>query len=355
MAMSFCKSTAVVMVVLATLVLSLVPFVPSARADSGSFTVSPGETKYVSFGPCEVNDLILWSVSVDTLSTIFTDWLQKPDGTHVGLTSDTWGAITDQSGEWKLGFSIDASGFWSATVTYQVEDVVPSLVITSPVAGGYSKTVSTTVAGVFDGAASKVEVSLDNVHFVQADKASTAWAVQVQLTPGANTIYAKSTYTWGSYVVVLTAHSITVTLDTTPPTVSVTGPASGAHIRGDYVDVTWQSSDNTGIVFTEMKVDGMDWRSVTGFEVKHLWFSSGYHVVQIRVTDHAGNQAISSTSFKNDNGAFSFGGPYYGLPTVAIIVAVILVGLFVALTVLKRRRAPAAPLTPPPATPPSAP
>jgi hypothetical protein len=104
-----------------------------------------------------------------------------------------------------------------------------------------------------------------------------------------------------------------------------------------------------------MKIDGMDWRSVSGFEAKHLWFSSGYHVVQIRVTDHAGNQAIGSVSFNNDNGAFSFGGPYYGLPTVAIIVGVILVGLFIALNLLKKRRAPAAPPLQPPVAPPSEP
>jgi len=353
--MSVRRNTAVVMVVLAALVVSLVSFAPSARADSGSFTVSPGQTQYVSFGTRGVDELILWDVSVSTLSTIFTDWLQKPDGTHVGLTSDTWGAITDQAGEWKLGFSIDSSGFWSATVTYQVESVVPSLVITSPVAGGYSNIVTTGISGTFDGYADKVEVSLDNVHFVEADTASTAWAVQVQLAPGANTIHVQSAYTWGSYGATYAADPITVTLDTTPPTVSITGPLVGSHIRGDYADITWQSSDNTGVVSTEMKIDGMDWRPVTGFEAKHLWFGSGYHVVQIRVTDHAGNQAIGSVSFSNDNGAFSFGGPYYGLPTVAIIVGAILVGLFVAYTIEMRRRAPAAPPTQPPAAPPSEP
>jgi hypothetical protein len=352
MAMSVRRNAAVVIVVLATLVISLVPSARPARADSGSFNVSPGETKYVTFGTHGVNDLILWSVSVSTWSSVFTDWLQKPDGTHVGLTSDTWGAITDPAGEWKLGFAVDSSGIWSADVTYQIESITPSLVIASPAAGGYSNTATTSISGTFDGAASKVEVSLDNVHFVQADTASRAWTVQIQLAPGANTIHAKSTYTWGSYGAAYTANPITVTLDTTVPTVSVTGPLAGAHIRGDYADITWQSSDNIGVVSTEMKIDGMDWRPVTGFEAKHLWFSTGYHVVQIRVTDHAGNQAIGSVSFNNDNGAFSFGGPYYGLPTVAVIVGVILVGLFVALTMLKRRRAPA---EPPPSQPPAAP
>ena len=168
--------------------------------------------------------------------------------------------------------------------------------------------------------------------------------------------YVKSAYEHGSSgsgTQLLISYSYTPP-DTTPPTVSMTGPLAGAHIRGSYVDVAWQSADNTGIVSTEMRIDGGTWELVSGHEVNHMQLSSGHHVIEIRVTDGAGNQAVNSTSFESDNGAFSFGGPYYGLPVVAIIAGVILVGLFVALTVLKRRRAPAAPPQPP-ATPPNAP
>ena len=166
----------------------------------------------------------------------------------------------------------------------------------------------------------------------------------------------KSSYQSGSSTSgtqVLTSYTYTPP-DTTPPTVSITGPLAGTHVRGSYADVTWQSTDNIGVVSTEMRIDGGSWEPVSGHEIKHLWLPSGHHLIEIRVSDNAGNQAINSTSFNNDNGAFSFGGPYYGLPTVAIIVAAILVGLFVALTVMKRRRAPAAPPPQPPMAPPGA-
>jgi len=166
--------------------------------------------------------------------------------------------------------------------------------------------------------------------------------------------FVKSSYQSGSSTSgtqVLTSYIYTPP-DTTPPTVSMTGPPADAQIRGGYVDVAWQSADNTGVVSTEMRIDGGTWETVSGNEVNHLRLSSGHHVIEIRVADKAGNQAVNSISFDSDNGAFSFGGPYYGLPTIAIIVAVILVGLFVALTVMKRRRAPAAPPPQPPATPP---
>ena len=169
--------------------------------------------------------------------------------------------------------------------------------------------------------------------------------------------YVKSAYESGSSEsgTMLLISFIYTPPDRTPPTVNITGPTAGAHIRGSYVDVAWQSADDIGVVSTEMRIDGGTWELVSGHEVNHMQLSSGHHVIEIRVTDGAGNQAVNSTSFESDNGAFSFGGPYYGLPTVAIIVAVILVGLFVALTLMKRRRAPAPPPPQPPAAPPATP
>lgn len=344
------------MIVLTALIVALVPAARPARADSGSFTVSPGQTQYVSFGTCGVNELVFWDVSVSTYSTVFTDWLQKPDGTRVALISDTWGALTDQAGEWQLGFSVASSGFWSATVDYQTQHTVSALQVTTPADGSYVNTQTIAVSGSIDQYASYVNLSTDNVHFVPADMHLTAWSGQLQLSPGTNTVYVQATYFWGSYWAVFPANPISVTLDTTPPTVTITGPVAGAHIRSDYADITWQSADDIGVIHTMIKIDGMNWQPVAGFEAKHVWFSSGHHVVQISAQDAAGNYAMASTSFDNDNRVFSFGGPLYGLPTVATIVAVILVSLLVALTVMKRRRAPAAPPpTQPPAAPPAPP
>jgi len=149
---------------------------------------------------------------------------------------------------------------------------------------------------------------------------------------------------------VLTSFSYTPP-DTTPPTVSITGPLADAHFRGGYVDVAWECADNVAVVSTEMRIDGGSWEPVSGYEVQHLSLPSGYHVIEIRVTDSAGNQAVNSTSFDNDNRALSFGGPYYGLPLVAVIVSVVLSGLFIALTALRKRRVSATPPSQPSATP----
>ena len=338
-----------------TIVCSFTAMTANAQSDSGSFTVNPGQTVYVSFGSCGPEELVLWSVSVSTLSTVFSDWLQKPDGTHVALQANTWGAVTDTAGEWKLGFSIDASGFWDATVTYQVVHARPSsFQITLP-GTEYVNTPTFTVTGNIDLYATYVNLSTDNVHFVPATVHLTSWSCQLQLSAGTNTIYAETTYVWGAYRAVFSGFSPApvVVLDTEVPTVSVTAPAAGALIRGDYVDVSWQAADDIRLDKTEMKIDGLGWSAVDGSDVKHLWFGSGSHTIQIRVSDEAGNQAVSSVSFRTDNRALSFNGPYYGLPVIAVIVAVVLVALLIGLTLLKRRRVSATPRpqTPPPQPP----
>jgi hypothetical protein len=89
-----------------------------------------------------------------------------------------------------------------------------------------------------------------------------------------------------------------------------------------------------------MKIDEANWTPVTGLEARHLWFASGHHTVQIVVIDEAGNQAVSTVSFNTDNRALSFGGPYYGLPIVAIVLAVLVVGGVVFLRLRKRKGGP---------------
>jgi hypothetical protein len=169
--------------------------------------------------------------------------------------------------------------------------------------------------------------------------------------------WVKSAYESGSSesgTLVLTSFSYTPP-DRTPPTVSITGPASGSHIRGDQPNITWHCYDNIGLSLVEVNIDSAGWFAWPMNYLPDLHLSSGEHTIQVRATDKAGNQASSSVTFTTDNRALSFGGPYYGLPMAAIIVGVILVGLFAAYTIEMRRRARAAPPPRPPPAPPSAP
>jgi hypothetical protein len=281
-------------------VTSLAAMTPqAAKATSGSFTINPGETRYVSFGNTAVDDLLLWQFTVDTMSTVFTDWLQAPDGTHLGISSTTWGRIVDMAGEWKLGFSIDASGFWSATVTYSIYNVQPSIEIASPSNGAYVNLTTVVVSGTVDGMADTVKVSTDDVHYEAADLYGGAWNKQVSLAgDGTYTVYAEETIIWGSYWAKY-YDSVTLTLDTLLPELLILYPQQDSYVLGDY-GMSWQSSDNHGVASTEVKIDALGWQTVSanGLPVE---LSDGPHVLQVRVTDVAGNAVVGTVSFVADS------------------------------------------------------
>jgi hypothetical protein len=270
-----------------------------ADAASGSITIAPGETKYLSFGMCAVGDALLWDLEISTLSTIFEYWLQAPSGAHTSLYSLTWGKIADAPGEWKLGFSIDSSGWWSATVYYTIYRTTPHVEITSPLDSSYVNQASITVSGTVDTFASEVEVSLDHVHYEDADLYLGNWNWPVTLPgDGEYTIYAEGTIIWGGVFSVKYYDEVLVTLDTVLPEVGITAPADDSYIAGT-LDLAWQCSDESGIALTEVKIDLLDWNTVTGSEYR-CDVSDGTHTVKVRVTDLAGNTAVVNVSVISD-------------------------------------------------------
>jgi len=330
--------------------------VADAHPDEGLLTMNPGQVHYLSFGICGMNDLLNWAVwGVTPNSSNLMIWLQKPDGIQVsqwvGEYDGGYGATTDQAGEWKIGLALDASAPSSVTFSYVIYHFVISFSVDSPVDNGYSKSNMTPVYGTYDGPATMVRVSVDNSTFINAHlPGSGDWTAFVQLLPGPNTIYARAEYWWWNFTRILTASPITVTLDVTPPTVTISAPSEGSHWRGSYVEVAWQSSDNIGIAKTEL------WDEDSRIEVQgnssRFPVKTGTHILHVTVSDVAGNKATSSVTIESDSRALSFDGPYYGIPTIAIVAGLILGWLLVASMIRKKRRAPA--LLPPlePKTPP---
>ena len=311
------------------------------NALSGSITVEPGQTSYVSFGTVNTDDVLLWSLVIDTWSTVYQYWIEAPNGQHIAIESLTWGYIATAPGEWWMGFSVDASGYWNLYVDYVIYAVAPQVKIASPEEGDFVNSYSLTVAGTVDGFADQVSVSLDDVHYEEADLYLGTWSKPMTLpADGEYTVYSEGMITWGSYWVKY-YDSITITVDTQAPTVVMTVPADSTNVRGNYADIGWQCADECGIAKTEMKVDGWGWETVQGTEYLDLYLSTGTHTIQIRVTDLAGNQASDTVTFDVDARALSFSGPYYGLPIVAIVLAVIITGAVVFLMLRKRRGGPA--------------
>ncbi len=103
--------------------------------------------------------------------------------------------------------------------------------------------------------------------------------------------------------------SLTVTVDSTPPTSSVTSPASGATVSGT-VDIDASASDaGTGVASVAFQVDGAAQATDTASPYTFAWNSAGVangqHTLTEVATDVAGNKSTSSETVNVQNGASS--------------------------------------------------
>jgi len=86
--------------------------------------------------------------------------------------------------------------------------------------------------------------------------------------------------------------------DTTPPTTSITSPASGATLSGT-VTVSASATDNVGVTSVELTVDGAVAGTVSGAPYNFSWnttaLANGSHTLQTKALDAAGNAGLSAT------------------------------------------------------------
>jgi hypothetical protein len=125
---------------------------------------------------------------------------------------------------WEVDYGDDTVG-WSAEDWLCLVEVVdttpPTITISSPSSGETFITPTITVTGTAsdDVAVSKVEVKVGSGSW-QTTSGTTSWSVQVTLSSGSNTIYAKATDTSGN----TKENSVVVNYnppDTTPPTILI--------------------------------------------------------------------------------------------------------------------------------------
>ena len=138
--------------------------------------------------------------------------------------------------------------------------------------------------------------------------------------PGAGTWYimVRSYSGTGSY-------GLTVTLtysgpDTTPPTVNINSPASGATVSGT-VSVSFSATDDNGISSRAIKIDGTTVSTASSYS----WDTTGYtdgstHTIYCEATDPSGNTGYDQITVTVDN---SGGGGGDGIVTTwAVIVGI---------------------------------
>jgi hypothetical protein len=112
--------------------------------------------------------------------------------------------------------------------------------------------------------------------------------------------------------------------DTTPPTISLNAPASGATVSGASVTISANASDNVGVLGVQFKLDGAnlgaeDLAAPYSLSWDTTGTANGSHTLTAVARDLAGNQSTATTISVTVSNAASV--PVTDLPTVTITSA----------------------------------
>src|SRR6266446_746554 len=173
--------------------------------------------------------------------------------------------------------------------------------VTSPASGStVSSTVPVTASVTVVGALTVrgVQFKLDGAN-LGAEDLSAPYSVSWNTTTASNGSHTLTAVARDSLGVLWTSDPVTVTVfnDTTPPTVSITSPASGA-IVGGTISVTASASDNVGVAGVQFLLDGLNaGAEVTAAPYSVSWntttVSDGSHSLTAVARDAAGNRTTS--------------------------------------------------------------
>ncbi|MFH1774557.1 MAG: S8 family serine peptidase [Methanobacteriota archaeon] len=98
------------------------------------------------------------------------------------------------------------------------------------------------------------------------------------------------------------SNPVTVSVvDAIAPSVAIAQPAEEERLNVRSVAVAWSGSDNYGIAYYEVRLDGGGWVN-KGLETRHVFenVGDGVHTVYVRAVDKGGNSATAARSFSVD-------------------------------------------------------
>ena len=219
-----------------------------------------------------------------------------------GRTSyDNKSTFSLQEGTNVFFFTVNDTAGNSVTVSLIVtcDKTAPTLTITSPTSGSYNNTGSVMVKWIANDTLSgikKAEISIDGATWINVTGTNNK-----VLSPGDGTymVYVRVTDNAGN----VNTTSVTFTVDTTKPIVTITSPRSGSYNNTGIVIVKWTASDANGIAKVEISTDGTTWNAVTGTSDTFTGLSDGSDIVYVRATDNAGNVNTTSMAFTVDKTA----------------------------------------------------
>jgi len=247
-------------------------------------------------------------VSPDTSLDVGFEVL-KPDGetiynvSNVGVGGEESVSFTAPIGGtyYIIVYSVSGSG----TVTVYYEDIgTPSITITNP-QNNYN-TSSTTVTIYWSS--SDIETSIVEHEIwvdgsLQYDAISgTATQYDITLSEGTHAVEVRAYDQCGNWA----GDTITITVDITAPTVTITSPSNGSYIASSDVTVSWTGDDTlSGINHYEVRIKNSTWDSGwinKGTTTGHTFTSlaDGAYTIFVKAVDNAGNIATTSIEITVD-------------------------------------------------------
>jgi hypothetical protein len=179
--------------------------------------------------------------------------------------------------------AVDAAGNQGDDAASITHGFAPGVAITAPADGTLTALSAIAVSGTVTGT---TPVTID-VNGVATSVIGGTWTASVPLVEGANSLTAAATNAFGS-----ASDAISVTLDATPPVVTITTPAEGAQTAAGSVVVEGTVVDASAI--TALLVNGLPVSVVGGSFTTTVSLAVGANPIAAVATDAAGNTGSDS-------------------------------------------------------------
>jgi len=222
------------------------------------------------------NDGVVWSSEEDYATS--KSWtLTAGDGTKTVYVQ-----YKDNLGNW--------SGSISDTITLDTTQPTGTISINSGAAWTNSTSVTLTLsASDAHSGVSKMQFSNDGVVFSSEEDYATSKSWTLTTGEGTKTVYVQykdSADNWSGSI------SDTITLDTTPPTGTISINSGAAYTNSTSVTLTLSASDSSGVSKMQFSNDGVVFSSEEDYATSKSWTltaSDGLKTVYVRYKDNAGN------------------------------------------------------------------
>ncbi|MBZ5626970.1 MAG: PQQ-binding-like beta-propeller repeat protein [Acidobacteriia bacterium] len=197
---------------------------------------------------------------------------------------------TEGANQAVTGTATDHAGNTATTsLTLNIDKTPPGVVISAPADGAFRNTSSLTVTGTATDALSGIEAVA--CHGAPASFSGTEFSCPVSLLAGSNPIMVEATDRAGNS----SSATLTVTLDSAPPSLVITSPANGATFSASPITVTGTATDELSAVGSVTCNNAPAVLTGSDFTCE-IGLAEGSNSIAVRATDGVGNVATQSLS-----------------------------------------------------------